>query len=36
MCVDGRCVLCNRGEVEDVGHFVLNCEECNCREGEVG
>ena len=23
MCVDGRCVLCNRGEVEDVGHFVL-------------
>ena len=24
MCVVGRCVLCNRGEVEDVRHFVLN------------
>ena len=27
MCIDGRYVLCNRGEVEDVGHFVLSCGE---------
>ena len=27
MCVDERCVLCNRGAVEDVGHCVMECEE---------
>ena len=26
ICVD-ESVLCNSGEVEDVGHFVLGCEE---------
>ena len=23
ICIDGRCVLCNRGEVEVVEHFIL-------------
>ncbi len=27
MCEDRRCVLCDRLEEEDVGHFVLRCEE---------
>ena len=27
MCGDGRCVLCNSDEGEDVEHFVLECEE---------
>ena len=27
MCDDERCVLCNSGEVEDVEHFLVRCEE---------
>jgi len=27
MCTDDRCVLCNSGEVEDVKHFLVRCEE---------
>ncbi len=27
LCEDGRCVLCDREEEEDVCHFVLKCEE---------
>ena len=27
MCDDERCVLCNSGEVEDVEHFLMRCEE---------
>ena len=27
MCTDDRCVLCDSGEVEDVKHFLVRCEE---------
>ena len=27
MCDDERCALCNSCEVEDVEHFLVNCEE---------
>ena len=27
MCGDGRCVLCARKKADDVGHFVVECEE---------
>ena len=27
MCDDERCVLCNSGEVENVEHFLVRCEE---------
>ena len=27
MCEDMRCVLCDGGQVEDLGHFLVECEE---------
>ena len=27
MCKDSRCVMCDSKEVDDLGHFLVDCEE---------
>ena len=35
MCEDERCVLCNSGEVEDVEHFLVRCEEFRWKKQDM-
>ena len=35
MVEEERCVLCNGGKVEDVKHFVLECEKLNQERCQV-